>query len=258
MGGLTRSYYATYEILANLVRFVSGGPRGLTPRATGRRVATLESPGCRRDIGAMLLDPPGLEATLEDDDARSAPSRSDGTGDSDAVLLDAYSTAVAAAVDRVAPAVAHLRVEGSRRGRRRARRRHRIRFPDHAGWLPPHQQPRGRRCGRRRGDAVRRAHRERGGRRRRSGFRPRRAQGGRVQSSLVQARRLSPPSRRADRHRDRQPVRFPPHGHRGHRQRPRPLDACAHGSPPRQHPADGRRAQSGQLRRTARRLRGER
>ena len=28
MGGLQRSYYATYEILANLVRFASGGPRG--------------------------------------------------------------------------------------------------------------------------------------------------------------------------------------------------------------------------------------
>ena len=65
----------------------------------------------------MLLDPPGLEATLEDDDARSAPPALDGSGDSDALLLDAYSRAVTAAVDRVAPAVAHLRVEGSRRGR---------------------------------------------------------------------------------------------------------------------------------------------
>jgi S1-C subfamily serine protease len=65
----------------------------------------------------MPLDPPGPEAALEDDEARSSRPALDGNGESDAFLLDAYSAAVAAAVERVAPAVVHLRVEGSRRGR---------------------------------------------------------------------------------------------------------------------------------------------
>jgi hypothetical protein len=38
-------------------------------------------------------------------------------GDADAALLDAYSASVAAAVDRVAPAVAHLRMQLLRCGR---------------------------------------------------------------------------------------------------------------------------------------------
>ena len=71
----------------------------------------------RRDIGAMLLDPPVVEVNLEDDGARSPLATQDGADNPEAVLLDAYSAAVAAAVDRVAPAVAHLRVESPRRGR---------------------------------------------------------------------------------------------------------------------------------------------
>ena len=65
----------------------------------------------------MLLDPPGLDANGEAGDARPPLLDVDGVGDADAALLDAYSASVAAAVDRVAPAVAHLRVEGLRRGR---------------------------------------------------------------------------------------------------------------------------------------------
>ena len=84
---------------------------------TPRRAAALESRRLRRDIVAMLLDSPVVEVTYEDDGARSRPVAPDAADHSEAVLLDAYSAAVAAAVERVAPAVAHLRVESPRRGR---------------------------------------------------------------------------------------------------------------------------------------------
>jgi S1-C subfamily serine protease len=64
----------------------------------------------------MLLDSPEVDA-FEDDDPRSALFDLGDAPDWDAPLHDAYSASVAAAVERVAPAVAHLRVEGSRRGR---------------------------------------------------------------------------------------------------------------------------------------------
>jgi len=80
-------------------------------------VPALEKRGLWRDIGFMLLDPPGLDANGEAGGARSPLLDVDGAGDADALLLDAYSLSVAHAVDRVAPAVAHLRVEGPRRGR---------------------------------------------------------------------------------------------------------------------------------------------
>jgi S1-C subfamily serine protease len=74
----------------------------------------------------MLLDPGNAEATLVADhtdsplaseDAGGPLSESALAGEADAVLLDAYSRAVADAVVRVAPAVVHLRVEGHRRAR---------------------------------------------------------------------------------------------------------------------------------------------
>jgi S1-C subfamily serine protease len=65
----------------------------------------------------MLLDPPGAEATVVGDDTGTPLSPPAADGDADALLLDAYSRSVANAVERVAPAVVHLRVEGQRRGR---------------------------------------------------------------------------------------------------------------------------------------------
>jgi S1-C subfamily serine protease len=64
----------------------------------------------------MLLDPPSADA-FEGDDVGGEFTERPSQIDSEAVLLDAYSRAVAAAVGRVAPAVVHLRVEGNRRGR---------------------------------------------------------------------------------------------------------------------------------------------
>ena len=61
----------------------------------------------------MLLDMPG-DPEFEGD---AAGARRASHGDSDAALLDAYSRSVAAAVEAVAPAVVHLRVEGKHRGR---------------------------------------------------------------------------------------------------------------------------------------------
>jgi len=65
----------------------------------------------------MLLDPQSVPASLEGDDADSQPRERARPAEPDAALLDAYSASVAAAVDLVAPAVAHLRVE--RRSRER-------------------------------------------------------------------------------------------------------------------------------------------
>jgi len=65
----------------------------------------------------MLLDPPGADASLEGDDAGAPLLERAPASDDDAALLDAYSASVASAVELVAPAVVHLRVEGIRRGR---------------------------------------------------------------------------------------------------------------------------------------------
>jgi S1-C subfamily serine protease len=73
-------------------------------------------PGAGAISKDMLLDPPSVDATLEGDDASTPPFACAGAENPDAGLLDAYSASVAAAVDLVAPAVAHLRVEGVRRG----------------------------------------------------------------------------------------------------------------------------------------------
>ena len=64
----------------------------------------------------MLLDGPDFLPPVEDGDERSTRLEPGPPDDVDATLLDAYSASVADAVDRVAPAVAHLRVERSRRG----------------------------------------------------------------------------------------------------------------------------------------------
>ena len=63
----------------------------------------------------MLLPSHELVAAAEGDEA-SAPSLLRADEEPDALLLDAYSTSVTAAVARVAPAVAHLRVPAVRRG----------------------------------------------------------------------------------------------------------------------------------------------
>src|SRR6187455_3216372 len=65
----------------------------------------------------MLLDPQSVPASLEGDDADSQPRERAQPAEPDGALLDAYSASVAAAVDLVAPAVAHLRVERRSRGR---------------------------------------------------------------------------------------------------------------------------------------------
>jgi S1-C subfamily serine protease len=65
----------------------------------------------------MLLDPPLTEVILEGDDADAPLSVHADRANPDAALLDAYSRSVATAVEQVAPAVVHLRVEGNRRGR---------------------------------------------------------------------------------------------------------------------------------------------
>ena len=69
----------------------------------------------------MLLDPPVTGANLEGDDAGAAFPQDAADDSRDSALLDAYSRSVAAAVELVAPAVVHLRVEGNRRGRGNAR-----------------------------------------------------------------------------------------------------------------------------------------
>src|SRR6185295_10412025 len=67
----------------------------------------------------MPLDVPRI-ASVAADLPRHAGAN-DASPSSDAPLLDAYSNAVTAAVARVAPAVAHIRVEFARRGRGNAR-----------------------------------------------------------------------------------------------------------------------------------------
>src|SRR4029450_5284180 len=64
----------------------------------------------------MLLDPPSSDATLEGDGAAAPLFEPAPASDDDRALLDAYSAAVASAVELVAPAVVHLRV-AARRGR---------------------------------------------------------------------------------------------------------------------------------------------
>lgn len=68
------------------------------------------------------LDLPGaLHLYSIDDDRAGAPASAPlGEPGGDASLLDAYSQAVTRAVDRVAPAVAHVRVERARTGRSRS------------------------------------------------------------------------------------------------------------------------------------------
>jgi hypothetical protein len=181
----------------------------------------------------MLLDPPGLEATLEDDDARS-PLALDGVGDSDAVLLDAYSMAVAAAVDRVAPAVAHLRVESARRGRGARGSGTGSGFPiTPDGYLLTNSHVAG---AVRLREAGRRARRRGSGRRRSDSNppcprwrRPFRWQAGDSRRCVGPAIAIGSPA-------------VSPHRHRGILGGPL-VDARPHGAP-RQHPADGRRAQS--------------
>ena len=64
----------------------------------------------------MLLDPPSASAAIEGDD-KAGFAECTSESNADAVLLDAYSRSVASAVEQVAPAVVHLKVEGHRRGR---------------------------------------------------------------------------------------------------------------------------------------------
>jgi len=65
----------------------------------------------------MPLDLPRFAAVAAGDDAHAPPIEPGSAPGADADLLDAYSASVTAAVARVAPAVAHLRVENARRGR---------------------------------------------------------------------------------------------------------------------------------------------
>jgi S1-C subfamily serine protease len=66
-------------------------------------------------IPRFLLDDGGAASPAGPAD----PAGPGGSGDGDAGLLDAYSRAVAGAAERVGPAVAHLEVEQSQRGRAR-------------------------------------------------------------------------------------------------------------------------------------------
>src|SRR5690242_13472831 len=89
-----------------------GGPHLVPARVGGSRrtAAALERCPPQRHVERMPLDGPPFDLVQSSD----APGSAAALPPRDAALLDAYSHAVTGAVARVAPAVAHVRVERSR------------------------------------------------------------------------------------------------------------------------------------------------
>ena len=140
------------------------------------------------------------------------------------------------------------RPHSSRASRQGTRRRLGLRLHHRAGRISAHQQScRGWRE-RARSHIARRTNR--GGRagRRRSRFRSRGRQSRCAGAGLFATGRFHAGPGRTDRDRDRQSLRVSAHGHRGYRQRTRPVDAQPDRPAARQHHPDRRGAQSRAIR----------
>ena len=170
-------------------------------------------------------------------------------------LLDAYSVAVMAAVDAVAPAVVKVDVESASStggSTPPLNRRVGIRFRVRCRRAHSHQQSRRRRRTAHHRDNTRSGATER----RPCGRRPTHGPGGPARvvrrASGGASRRLLESSPRAAGHCHRQSIRIPAHGHGRRGERAGPIATRAHGATHREPDSNGRRTQSRQLRWAAR------